>query len=45
MRRPRTGVEAHNFEEGAIDDASLNYARLAQPDHGELDVREIAERA
>src|SRR2546429_69302 len=24
------GVEAHDFEEGAVDDASLNYARLTQ---------------
>ena len=38
-------VEAHDFEEGAVDDASLNYARLTQADHGELDGREFTERA
>src|SRR5467141_4194297 len=38
-------VEAHDFEVVAADDASLNYARLAQADHGELEGRELAERA
>jgi len=37
--------EAHDFEEGAVDDASLNFARLTQADHGETDGRELAERA
>src|SRR6266403_865405 len=39
------GVEAHDFEEGAVDDASLNFARLTQANHGETDGRELAERA
>jgi len=38
-------VETHDFEEVAADDARLNYARLAQADHGELEGRELAERA
>src|SRR5713101_4400504 len=38
-------VEAHDFEEGAVDNASLNYARLTQADHCELDGRELTERA
>src|SRR4029077_6081343 len=38
-------VEAHDFEEAAADNASLNYTRLTQADHGELDGRELTERA
>jgi hypothetical protein len=38
-------VETHDFEVRAVGDASLNYARLAKADHGELDGRELAERA
>jgi hypothetical protein len=38
-------LKAHDVEVGAADDASLNFARLTQADHGEPDGREIAERA
>src|SRR5580704_13893206 len=38
-------VKAHNIEVVAANDASLNFARLTQADHGETDGREIAERA
>jgi hypothetical protein len=38
-------VKAHNIEVVAANDASLNFARLTQVDHGETDGREIAERA
>src|SRR6266446_9910327 len=38
-------VEAHDFEVIAADDARLNYARLTQADHGELEGRELAKCA
>ncbi len=38
-------MKAQDFEVGAANDASLNFARLTQADHGETDGREIAERA
>src|SRR5467141_4045763 len=43
--RAENRVQAHDFEIVAADDARLNYARLAQADHGELEGRELAERA
>src|SRR5258708_34591410 len=33
-------VKAQDFEVGATDDASLNFARLTPADHGETDGRE-----
>ena len=42
---PEHRMKAHHVEIGAADDASLNFARLTQADHGEADGREIAERA
>ena len=38
-------MEAHNFEVVAADNARLNYARLTQTDHNELEGRELAECA
>src|SRR5262249_39924511 len=38
-------VKAHNIEVVAANDASLNFARLTQVDHGETDGREITDRA
>src|SRR5260370_36104539 len=38
-------VQAHHFEVIAADDARLNYARFAQANHGELERRELAQRA
>ena len=38
-------VKAHDIEVVAADDASLNFARLTEADHGEADGGEIAERA
>ena len=37
------GMEAHHVEVGSAHHATLNFARLAEPDHGEADDREIAE--
>ncbi len=37
------GLEAHHVEVGTADDAGAHHARLAEPDHGELDRGEIAE--
>src|SRR5258708_31115085 len=37
-------VEAHDFEVGAANDASLNFARLTQADHVETARQQIAER-
>jgi hypothetical protein len=38
------GVEAHDFEIGAANDPSLNFARFTQADHRKADGREISER-
>ena len=44
-RRPSTGLQAHDLEVRAPDDARAHHARLAEADHRELDRGEVAERA
>jgi hypothetical protein len=37
-------AQSHHFKVRPADDAGANHARLAEPDHRELDGREVAER-
>ena len=42
---PEHGMQTHHLEIGAVDHAAIDFARLAEPDHGEGDGGEVTEFA